>query len=69
MCGNLEYPTKVIFVPLAGKEFISQIEFFAIAIADNVALLSPGMETPQHLIDCIIYTHSNELILILMLLL
>lgn len=45
MCGNLEYPTKVIFVPLASKEFISQIESFAIAIADNVDLLSPGMET------------------------
>lgn len=45
MCGNLEYPTKVIFVPLTSKEFISQIESFAIAIADNVDLLSPGMET------------------------
>lgn len=45
MCGNLEYPTKVIFLPLVSKEFISQIEFFAIAIADSVALLSSGMET------------------------
>lgn len=39
-----------------GDKFISVIKSFAIAVAENVALLSPNMETHLGCLEIVLYT-------------